>query len=53
MRLGPHMGDLLGIACAVAVLLGAVPGLEGRIVGAVALLVLGVSVARIVRRLRA
>ena len=48
-----HAGDLLGIACAVAVLLGLVPGLEGRVVAAVALVVLLISAARIVRRLRA
>ena len=47
-----HAGDLAGIACAVAVLLGAVPGLEGRVVAAVALVVLLVSTARIVRRAR-
>ncbi|GIT90715.1 hypothetical protein JANAI62_11700 [Jannaschia pagri] len=52
MKLAPHMGDLLGIVCAVAVVLGAVPGLDGPIVGAIALFVLLLSVARIVRRVR-
>ena len=46
-------GDLLGLAAAAWVLFVGVPGLEGRVVDAVAVSVAGLSAWRLYRRRRA
>ena len=50
---GGDAGDLVGLAVAAWVLLVGVPGLEGRVIDAVALFVAGLSAWRLWRRRRA
>ena len=49
---GGDAGDLVGLAAALWVLLVGVPGLEGRVVDAVAAVVAGLSLWRLYRRRR-